>query len=241
MLANDGALTLICADLDARPLFWTEADRRRHGYEPAVAAAAAGAMGLTLRWQFRRWAEFVPSLQAGEADAIWCGCAITAEREQSFLFSRPYAIFDEAVLVRRGAGVSSPSDLRGRQVGAIAGSTNMDLARGWGDCELVAFDGTSDDVFREMIDALRSGRIDAVVDDEPAFGGLSEDPELETAFVAATGNRWGAAMRPDARDLKRRLDAAIGAVVDSGELAAIWRAWFPRKPLPPLQGDAFGA
>jgi polar amino acid transport system substrate-binding protein len=171
---------------------------------------------------------------AGEADAIWCGCAVTAERERSFLFSRPYAIFDEAVLVRRGDGVRSPSDLSGRRVGAITGSTNMDLARRWNGCVLVGFDGTSDDVFREMVDALRAGRIDAVVDDEPAFGGLSEDPQLAIAFVAATGNRWGVAMRPDARDLKERIDAAMGAVIASGELAAIWRAWFPRSPYPPL-------
>jgi ABC-type amino acid transport substrate-binding protein len=234
LLTNDGELTLICADLDARPLFWTDSDRRRHGFEPAVAAAVARAMGLRVHWEFRRWAQFVPSLTAGEADAVWCGCAITAERERDFLFSRPYAIFDEAVLVRRGDGVRSPSDLSGRRVGAITGSTNMDLARRWNGCVLVGFDGTSDDVFREMVDALRAGRIDAVVDDEPAFGGLSEDPQLAIAFVAATGNRWGAAMRPDARDLKEGIDAAMGAVIASGELAAIWRAWFPRLPYPPL-------
>ena len=49
----------------------------------------------------------------------------------------------------------------------------MRLAETFGAAELVAFDGTSDDVFAEMIDAVGSGDIDAFVDDEPAFGGAA--------------------------------------------------------------------
>ncbi|MDH3387930.1 MAG: hypothetical protein OEN02_08480 [Gammaproteobacteria bacterium] len=44
--------------------------------------------------------------------------------------------------------------------------------------------------------------IDAVVGVEPAFGGLSSDPELKIACKVATANRWGAAMRSAATALK---------------------------------------
>jgi len=50
-------LKLICADLDARPLFWTEG-KTRFGYEPEVAQAIADEMEETLDWVFLRWADF---------------------------------------------------------------------------------------------------------------------------------------------------------------------------------------
>ena len=235
-----GRLTLICADLDARPLFWTDPDGKRHGYEPAVAAAVAAELGLELRWKYLRWADFIPCLQAGEADAIWCGAAITPERERSLLFSLPYAVFDESVLVRAGDPVAGPDDLRGRRVGAIAGSTNMALAESWSGCKRVAFDGSSDDVFAEMIAVLSSGEVDAVVDDEPAFGGLLADPDLSLAFTVATGNRWGAALRRDATSLKQALDEALQTLRASGRLQATWHDWLPSLdwPAKSIAGDS---
>lgn len=220
-----GRLTLICADLDARPLFWTEAGGERHGFEPAAAAAVAARLGLDLRWRFRRWADFGAALEAGEADAIWCGCAVTPERAERLLFTRPYAIFDEAVLVRRGAGIAGSAQLRGKRVGAIAASTNLRLAESWPGCERIAFDGSGDDVFAEMIGALRRGEIDALVDDEPAFGGLLASGEFEIAFTVATRNQWAAALRPGASGLKSAIDAALGEVIARGELCRSWEYW----------------
>jgi polar amino acid transport system substrate-binding protein len=49
-----GVLTLACSSLPAPPLFWTDADGTRHGYEPDAAAAVAAAAGLELRWVFRQ-------------------------------------------------------------------------------------------------------------------------------------------------------------------------------------------
>ena len=233
-LISEGRLTLICADLDARPLFWTEPDRRRRGFEPAAAEAVAARLGLRTEWQFLRWADFEPALLADRADAIWCGCAVTEARAQRMLFSRPYASFDESVLVRRGSGLSSSEHLRGKRVGAIAGSTNMRLAESWSGCERIGFDGSSDDVFADMVRALRGGEIDALVDDQPAFGGLLDGDEFEIAFTVATANAWAAAMRPGNLALKLAVDGALAEVIARGELQDIWHRWlapigFPSK------------
>ena len=227
-------LRFACADLDARPLFWTEVDGRRFGYEPGVAQAVADRMGCELEWVFLQWADFSVALFDGRVDAIWCGSAITPERERRFLYSRPYAVFHESVLVRSADRIDAPADLAGRRVGAIAGSTNMALAERWPGCERVGFDGASDDVFADMIDALRAGEVDAVVDDEPAFGGVLSDPAFRLAFTVRTANRWGAAMRPDAGALKRSIDVALEALVASGELRRIWQTELPTIEYPGL-------
>jgi polar amino acid transport system substrate-binding protein len=214
------ALRLGCAALDARPLFWTDEDGSRHGFEPAVGAALAGALGRPLEWVFLRWADFVPALEAGDCDGVLCGQAITPERQERVDFTRPYAVFDEAVLVRAGDVVGSPADLAGRRVGAIAGSTNMALARTFAGAEPVGFDGTGADVFAEMLDALRAGEVDAVVDDEPAFAGLA-DPGFAVAFTCPTGNAWGIAVRKG-DPLRAELDAALKQL----DLIGLRACWF---------------
>ena len=217
--------------MDARPLFWTTAGGGRDGYEPAAAALVADRLGLDLVWSFRRWDGFRAALAAGEVDAIWCGVAVTEERRREFAFSRPYAAFDEAVLVRADSPCRSRADLAGRSVGAIAGSTNMRLAETLGAGRLVSFDGSSDDVFEEMIEAVRAGRIDAMVDDEPAFGGLLEGGEFRIVHVAETQNPWAAACR-HGDDIAALIDGGIAAAVADGGLAAEWRRWFTTKPVP---------
>lgn len=231
---SDGYLTLACADLDARPLFWTESDGSRFGYEPAVAEAVADQLGRKLRWSFRQWADFGPAVLNGEVDAIWCGSAITAEREKSFLYSSPYAVFNESVLVKRHSGIKSAADLKHLRVGAISGSTNMALAESWVNCSRVGFDGASDDVFSDMVNALRRGDIDAVVDDEPAFGGLLDSNEFEIAFTVETGNRWGAAMKPGSVILKQSIDRSLAELKRSAKLQSAWQRHLPAIPFPDI-------
>jgi polar amino acid transport system substrate-binding protein len=225
-----GALTLCCSDMAAPPLFWSEPGGERHGYEPEAARAVADARGLELRWIFRQWADFARALEDRECDGIWCGSAITPEREQRYLYTRPYAVFDEAVVVRAGDAVGAADDLRGRRVGAIAGSTNMALAETFPEVERVPFDGVSDDVFGDMLRALLVGDVDAVVDDDVAFIGIDRTyPGIRVAFTVPTRNRWGCALRLGDDELKATLDDGIA----EADLRAVWRSWLPslRYPL----------
>ncbi len=232
MTVSPGRLTLCCADMDARPLFWTRPDGTRDGFEPGAAERVATALGLDLVWEFRRWDRFAGALADGEVDAIWCGSAITDERRKVFSYSRPYGAIDEAVLVRADSDIHALADLRGRRVGAIVASTNMRLAETFGAAELVGFDGSSDDVFAEMIAAVESGAVDAMVDDEPAFGAQLASGGFRIAHVAETQNAWGAACRLGDAETVALLDDGIGRAIAGGALADEWRRWFGEKPVP---------
>ena len=232
MTVEPGVLTLACADMDARPLFWTTADGGRDGFEPAAAALVAKLAGHDLRWAFRRWDGFRDALEAGEADAIWCGSAITEERQRSFAYSRPYGAFDEGLLVRADSPIRSPADCAGRRIGAIVASTNMRLVESFPGAVPVAFDGSSDDVFAEMIEATRSGLVDGFVDDELAFGGLEEAGAFRVAFLVETQNPWGAAVLPRNDGVRDLIDRGLAAAIGDGSLAAEWTRWFPDRPVP---------
>jgi polar amino acid transport system substrate-binding protein len=225
-------LRLVCIDADAMPLFGKSRDGVREGYEPAAAALVAHTLDRPLEWVFKPWIEMVGAVDAGEGDAIWCGQGITAERRRRVDFTRPYAVFDESLLVRAGAGINSPAELAGKRIGAIAGSTNMALAKTFEGAELVPFGGESDDVFGEMIDALRAGEIDGVVDDDVAFLALADDPDFDIAFTVPTRNEWGVAVSKTRSEMRDTLDQALAEVIRDGRLAACWESWLPQLPYP---------
>jgi polar amino acid transport system substrate-binding protein len=225
-------LRLVCIDADAMPLFGKSRGGVREGYEPAAAALVAESVGRPLEWVFTPWVEMVPAVDAGEGDAIWCGQGITAERRRRVDFTRPYAVFDESLLARAGSGIGSPAELTGKRIGAIAGSTNMALAETFEGASPVPFGGESDDVFGEMLDALRAGEVDGVVDDDVAFLALADDPDFEIAFTVPTRNEWGVAVSKTRPEMRDEIDRALAEVLRDGRLAACWESWLPGLAYP---------
>lgn len=225
-------LRLICIDAEAPPLFSKSHGGHRDGYEPDAAALVAERLGRELRWIFRPWQEMVPALLAGEGDGVWCGQGITEERRKLVDFTRPYAVFDEAALVCAGSAIAGPDDLRGRRVGAIAHSTNMALAETFGGAVTVSFDGSSADVFGEMISSLRAGEIDALIDDDVALVPLADDPAFEVAFTVPTRNAWGISVSKERPEWRGELDGALRTVIGDGRLETVWRRWMPNLVFP---------
>lgn len=226
-------LRLVCIDTQALPLFRTTGDNRiREGYEVDAAAAVADRMGRHVEWVFAPWVDMIPSVQRHDVDAVWCGQGMTAERSSQVDFTRPYAVFDESVLIRRGDAIASAADLAGRRVAAIANSTNMALAETFPGAVCVPFGGDTEDVFGDMIAALAAEDVDAVVDDDVALIPVADDPRFAIAFVVETGNRWGVGVAKDRPELLAQLDSGLRDVIADGTLARIWRQWMPELPLP---------
>jgi polar amino acid transport system substrate-binding protein len=226
-------LRLACINSAAAPLFELGgADGRRLGYEPAVGALLAETLGWDLAWVYLPWAQLLPSLDDGRADAVLCGQSIIPTRQAVADFTAPYAVFHESVLVRAADPVTSAEGLRGKRVAAIAASTNMALAETFDEAVTVAFGGESDDVFGDMLAALRAGDVDAVVDDDVVFVPLAGSAEFDLAFTMKTGNRWGLAVSKSRPSLLDALDEALAAVKADGRLAAAWDEWLPSLRYP---------
>ena len=226
-------LRLACIDSEALPLFAKSPNGiDRSGYEPDAAVAIAARIGARVEWVMLPWEEMIPAVRRGDADAVWCGQGETAERAALVDFTRPYAVFNESLVVRADDPARSAAELAGYRIGAIAHSTNMKLAETFPGVELVSF-GASDDVFGDMIEATRSGSIDGFVDDDVVMVPLAaEDPDFVEAFTVQTGNRWGVGVAPGNEALRAELNAALEAAVADGELERIWQRWMPLLPFP---------
>ncbi|BBX33317.1 glutamine-binding periplasmic protein [Mycolicibacterium mageritense DSM 44476 = CIP 104973] len=231
-------LRLACLDAEAPPLFslWTP-ENGRTGYEPAVAEALGDELGRPVEWVRVPWVDMIPAVRRGDADAVLCGQGITAERLAQVDFTRPYAIFHEGVLVRRGAGIHTADDLVGRKVAAIENSTNMALVETFTGAVPVAFGPGSDDVYADMLAALSNNEVDAVVDDDVVFVPLgTTHPDYELAFTVRTANKWGIAVSKNRPDTLAEIDGALGRLIDSGRLRDVWKEWLPTLDYP--FGDA---
>jgi polar amino acid transport system substrate-binding protein len=229
-------LRLICVDLSAPPLFdKADPDGTRRGYEPAAAETVAAKLGRPVEWVITSWSDMIPAVNEGRGDAIWCGQGITAERAALVDFTDPYAVFDESLLIRTDTSITTAAELAGKRVGAIAGSTNMALASTFPGAVTVPFEGT-DDVFGDMIAALRAGSIDGFVDDDVALVPVADEPDLKIAFTIATRNRWGVAVAKGNDALRDDINAALRASIADGSLERVWRSWIPNLAFP-LQDD----
>lgn len=226
-------LRLACIDSEALPLFSKSPDGiTRGGYEPEAAALVAERLGATIEWVMLPWEDMIPAVRRGDADAVWCGQGMTEERAALVDFTQPYALFNETLIVRADDPARAASDLAGYKIGAIANSTNMKLAETFPGVELVSF-GASDDVFRDMIEATRSGEVDGFVDDDVVMIPLGqEDPDFVEAFTVLTGNRWGIGVAPGNDALRAEINAALTAVVKDGSLERVWTRWMPLLPFP---------
>lgn len=226
-------LRLACIDSAAAPLFEksTDGGRTRTGYEPEVAQLVADEIGARLEWIVLPWDEMIPAVQRGDADGVWCGQGIIDSRIEKVNFTRPYAVFNESVLVRAGDPARSPDDLRGYRVAVIEASANMVLAKTFPGVDIVPF-GPSEDVFGDMIQAVRDRSVDAMVDDDVVTVPLGDDEDFDLAFTAQTRNPWGVGVAKDRADVLDSLDSALAAVIADGRLEKVWNRWMPHLRFP---------
>ncbi|MBE9077548.1 amino acid ABC transporter substrate-binding protein [Romeria aff. gracilis LEGE 07310] len=227
-----GSLQIVASDFDARPMSAIDADGQRIGYEPALARAVCQRLGLEPVWHNLPMEDFYSCLETGQYDVVWFNQAITTERQQRADFTRPYGLFDEAVLVRQGSQVNSAQDLVGKRVGGLADSTNIALVKDFPGAEAVPFPG-SDRVLPEMLDALHNGQIDALIDDELVLIVAAEDdPSLRLAFSLPTRVPFGIAVPKSRQSLLNALNQTLDELAADGTMAQLWAEWIPQKPFP---------
>jgi len=114
----------------------------------------------------------IPAVQAGKCDIGASGFTITAEREEVVDFSTPYYLSNQAVVIRIDSGLNIVTALSGMgptgKVGAQRGTTGA----AWVEENLIAKGVPVELVLYETyplaILDLVHGRIDAVIQDEPA-------------------------------------------------------------------------
>jgi polar amino acid transport system substrate-binding protein len=227
---KDGVLT-VGTDSPAYPPYFEDDDPTNgKGFESAVAYAIAEELGFSrseVEWSTVPFnASYAPGPKKFDFDVNQI--SITPAREKVVDFSMPYYTAAQGVLVAKGSDleqITSLDDLKDAEIGVQIGTTSLEAVNDEIDPsnEPKVFDNSND-----VVSALKSGQVDAVVVDLPQAIYL-RDVEVPGSsvvgqFDAPGGDEWGALLAKDS-DLTQCVDLAIETLTDDGTLGEITTQW----------------
>lgn len=197
------------------------------GFEKDIIDAVAKRMGRQPVMVQNDWATLVPGLNRHLYDVVISGLEITKEHQEAVDFSIPYYYTFEQLAVRIGDDrYHNLDELRGQKVGTLRASLAERILEKNGNVIPTVYD---DEV--NAYGDLASGRIAAVLLDYPiALYYGAPNPALRLVGDPIGRMRYGIAMRKDDPELQKQVNAALQAVIDSGELRTIlerWKLWTP--------------
>lgn len=197
------------------------------GFEVDLAEALAKELGVRAEFVQADWSTLVASLERGTFDIAMNGLEVTEERKARLLLSRPYYVFAERLMVRKESQWPAPSIevLQGKRVGTLANSLAFELLRT--KSIPVVYEGV-DEPYLDLV----AGRTDAVLlDDIIAERYGVPKKELRVLGDVAEG-AYVIGIRRSEPDLRAEVDAALGRLIDRGELRSILsraRLWNARQ------------
>ena len=192
------------------------------GFEVDLAGSIARELGVKARQSQNAWDSLIPALERGDFDFAMNGIEITKERQKRVLFSSPYYVYTEQLVVRKdNAGIKSVADLKGKTVGTLSGTVAQDILMGMGGVNVKIYSGQV-----EPYQDLALGRLDAVLLDLPIAAYYARpNPMLKYAGPPVGEGLYAIAVRKNDTGLKNRLDAILAKLYRTGELEKIYRKW----------------
>ena len=166
------------------------------GYDVVIAKRIADGLGKELEIHKMDWGNLIPGVQNGEIDLIIAGMTDTEERRESVLFTSPYYVSEEVVIVRKDSPLASITNIQEMSGYKVAGQQATIYADIIDQIEGVNKmpDGTD---FPSLINDLKQGSIDAVTSELPvAVGVASANPDL--TYVQFEGDNGFAGSETDA-------------------------------------------
>lgn len=207
---------------------WTYHDESDQlvGYDVEVARAVAEKLGVTASFVEGEWDGLLAGLDAGRYDIMVNGVGITAERQEKYNFSTPYAYNKTAVIVRGDYDeIHSMEDLKGKSTANTISSTYATQAEAYG----ATVTGVDD--LNQTIELLLAGRIDATLNTEVVFEDYKKaHPDVDIKIAAYSDEVENIAIPVrkdgDSATLLAAINQALAELDADGTLAALSSKYF---------------
>ena len=196
------------------------------GYDVEVAQKIAEKLGVTVTFVEGEWDGLLAGLDDGRYDLMVNGVGVTAERQQKYDFSTPYAYNRTAVIVRGDYDeIHSMEDLKGKTTANTISSTYATQAEKYG----ATVTGVDD--LNQTIELLLAGRIDATLNAEVTFSDYLKahpDANIKVATFSDEVEQVAIPVRKgeDSASLLAAVNQALKELAESGELTALSEKYF---------------
>jgi polar amino acid transport system substrate-binding protein len=227
---KDGRLTVATDKPAYPPYFVDDTPSNGKGFESAVAYAIAKQLGFTpaeVSWTVEPFnSSYAPGPKKFDFDVNQI--SISPARQKRVDFSSPYYTAPQAVVALEksdAANATSLADLKDTKLGVQIGTTSLDATNATiqPSAQPQVFNDSND-----VVRALKTGRVDAVVVDLPTAFYLTaaqvENSKIVGQFDAPGGDSWGALLQKDSK-LTPCVSAAVDKLSSSGELKKLESKW----------------
>jgi len=223
-LVSDGTLT-VCTNPPYEP-FEYEEDGEVVGLDIAIVNEVATDLGVTLTTKVTPF-EGIQSgadLNTNNCDVVASGITITPERQEKIDFSDPYFDADQGLLVPEGSDLDSVEALGGKTIGVQQATTGETWATDNG-LQTVQFEDLG-----LQIQALKTGQVDAVVNDIAVLGPyVSEGFEVSANF--STGEQYGLGVKQGNTALLDQINDTLARIREDGTYDDLYTQYIGTAPM----------
>ncbi|MBW8480791.1 ABC transporter substrate-binding protein [Actinomadura parmotrematis] len=170
------------------------------------------------------------ALNAGKCDVAAAGMTIKPDRAQYIDFTAPYFDATQGLMGRKGKTYASLDEVRaaGLKVGTQASTTGEDYTHS------KKIDSVSFKDSQALLNGLRTGKVQVIVEDYPVLQGWLKDPANAAYGMLGnfnTGERYGFAVRKGKNPgLLKILNDVIAASRTDGSYKRIYEKWIGPMP-----------
>ena len=215
-----------------KPFAWVLPSGELTGFDIDVAKALCTQMGAECEIVNQSFDGLIPALNAKKVDAIIASMTITPDRLNAIDFAGPYYNVPASFIAPKEAGLEvSEAGLDGKFVGVQRGSTMANYIKAKFPGARIQLYDTSDAANLD----LASGRVDVVFADSVVLNEFLATPDGANFAVVGEpvvdpeilGTGAGIGVRKGDTALKEKFDAALAAIIASGEYKTINEKYVP--------------
>lgn len=218
---------IIGVKYDTKPFGYMDEKQQLVGYDIDLAKIIAKEiLGDESKVEFKQVtpSSRILALNSGQVDMIIATMTITPQRLEVVDFSLPYYIAGQAILVPQKSDINSMSDLNGKKVIIIFGTTaEKNLRLNAPEAKISGYK-----TYTDAYSALKNGRADAITSDDTILLGLAiQDKTLKLLPKRYSREPYAVAFRKGAESatLEEKVNFVIKDLMTSGELAHLKAKW----------------
>ncbi|MCW7946208.1 glutamate-binding protein [Streptomyces hygroscopicus] len=222
--SGDGKTIKIGIKFDQPGLGLKKPDGSFSGFDVDVATYVAKQLGYKpdqIEWVETKSADRENALARGDVKFIAATYSINDKRKKKVDFAGPYLLAHQDLLVKANADISKATDLNGRKLCSVTGSTSAQNVHDTiaPKAQLREYSGYS-----ECIAGLQSGAVDAVTTDDSILAGFAAQDKYKGQFKLAglklSNENYGIGVKKGDTATMDKINAALQKMVADGS----WKA-----------------
>ncbi len=192
------------------------------GIEIDILELICAELGVELVVEHMDFDSVLVGIQAAKYDCAASGITVTEKREKNMLFTTPYCMASQCIVVKEGSSITTAADLEGKKVSVQTGTTAEEYCnKELGSDYVLSLPNNVD-----AKSSLATGRVDAwIVDNLTAFQMIESGDGMKMLDVNLTEEPYAFAFAFGSETLVAEMDRILKKLIDDGTIKSIFDSY----------------